>query len=201
MRRPQLVYLLWPAARGRWCTGISEMRAPAMPSRAGMKRCRPRNWRGRWAVHSARNALRVQPVSRMVSRRTRLRTVLASRLPMRLDQTSCRWTRYPQQRSQVASSSIRAGMSEGSFWPSASSVTKIRPRAVRKAACRAALWPELVASRRARSSGTSAHRSFRRPGVQSLEASSTTTISNDRPSPCRTQAVSRTTAAMQASSL
>ena len=104
---------------------------------------------------SARNAFSEQPVSRIVSRFSRLRTPLAMRLCSRFQPLSRRSTRYPATAVAplLASSATRAGMSAGSFCRSASSVTTTRPRATRNPAANAAVCPAFAASATMCSSG------------------------------------------------
>ena len=107
---------------------------------------------------------------------------------------------------------LRAALEERQAWTPAdldelatralgAGAAKISPRAARNAAPSAALWPELRWRRNTRNSGMSACSSPKRWPVASVEPSSTTTISNGRPSPRSTSATSRITCAMQASSL
>jgi hypothetical protein len=191
-----------PAARGRWPTGSSRCAAPSIAIRAGRNRCMPRNCIGSRRAKSARKALSVHPVSRMDSRSTRLRTALASRLPMRLDQCPAGGREYPA--AHVAGRPARHQRRDVGGIVLAVRVQRDEdaPRAARNAAPRAALCPELrrqpqdAQLRKFRSQGPAGgpawHRWSRRPPPG---------FRTDRPMPRSTPTASRTTASMHSSSL
>src|SRR6185503_17780644 len=77
--RFHIPYFVTPKRRGRCPTGTSSTVPPCILMRVGRKRCIPLN-RGRARTASTRNALSEQPVSRIVSPLSQLRTPLAMRL-------------------------------------------------------------------------------------------------------------------------
>ena len=189
-----------PKRRGRWRTGISVIRAPAISSSAGRNRWVPLNT-GTLRSGSMRQARSVQPTSVTESPVTRLRTRLATFDEIRRTQVSLRSTRTPQTTSQSGRCSSRRGMSAGSFWRSASRVTTTGARAAFQPEARAADWPRLGVWRRMRTRGSAAASSRRVAGVRSVEPSSTKIASNGIAAPSRAWAISPQRMATLSSSL
>src|ERR1051325_8242373 len=175
-------YFVWPERRGRWCTGTSATVPPCSLTSVGRKRCIPLNSASARTA-GARNALSEQPVSRIVSPLSRLRTALAMRLCTSFRGESRRSTRYPTTAAAplVARASTSAGMSAGSFWPSASSVTITDPRAAWKPAANAAVCPAFAAKETMCSAGCARFSCFSVSSEPSVEPSLTATTSKRRP--------------------
>src|SRR6266508_4110735 len=85
--RFHIPYLVTPYLRGRWPTGTSVTVPPSILIKVGRNRCIPVN-NGRARTASVRKALSEQPVSRITSPLSRLRTPLAMRLCRSEEHTS-----------------------------------------------------------------------------------------------------------------
>ena len=150
-KRLRILYFVRPFRRGRWFAGASVKVYPLMATRVGKNRCIPAK-SGKCVTQARLKALVEQPTSLTVFPVTQFRKRLALREEIFRTRLSSRFFRYPLTMSAFpeATISTNRGISNGSFWPSPSSVAKISPLPAWMPAHRAADCPAFFSNERKR---------------------------------------------------